>query len=468
MRSWTFFLVALAVGAAFFAGAMTLRNDYLFFAGYVVLQYIVLATAWNILGGYCGYVNFGTAAFFALGAYSSVALHKLGANIGRYASGPVADILQLVLPLSIPGMVLIGGLVSGIVGLGMGYLTLRLRGVFFAIATLAMAVVLQTLMINWDFVGGSRGAYVIRPAQVSLGPFTFGYIEYLFLIMLLLAVLSLTVARLIERSRLGYGFATIRDDELAAEATGVPTLRLKLIATTISGAFMGMAGAPLPYYLGYIEPGATFGLPYAVNSIAMPMIGGTTSWVGPLIGAILLASLQQIATVTINSAVNLLIVGVLLVAFVIAAPVGIVGLVRDFLRAAAPSRPTTRALSIIFIASYCFIVGILGIIFNLPGLQSQSALVAWLGVSALIVGSLLLASAYGLLKLQSWGPLVATIALISSIVFAATHIWLDRMSASVRWWAVAIAIAAAAIWYLQNKGVSLLYNRPLADRPVAA
>jgi len=468
MRSWTFFLVALAVGAAFFAGAMTLRNDYLFFAGYVVLQYIVLATAWNILGGYCGYVNFGTAAFFALGAYSSVALHKLGANIGRYASGPVADILQLVLPLSIPGMVLIGGLVSGIVGLGMGYLTLRLRGVFFAIATLAMAVVLQTLMINWDFVGGSRGAYVIRPAQVSLGPFTFGYIEYLFLIMLLLAVLSLTVARLIERSRLGYGFATIRDDELAAEATGVPTLRLKLIATTISGAFMGMAGAPLPYYLGYIEPGATFGLPYAVNSIAMPMIGGTTSWVGPLIGAILLASLQQIATVTINSAVNLLIVGVLLVAFVIAAPVGIVGLVRDFLRAAAPSRPTTRALSIIFIASYCFIVGILGIIFNLPGLQSQSALVAWLGVSALIVGSLLLASAYGLLKLQSWGPLVATIALISSIVFAATHIWLDRMSASVRWWAVAIAIAAAAIWYLQNKGVRLLYDRHLADRSVAA
>ena len=229
-------------------------------------------------------------------------------------------------------MVLVGGIVSGIVGLGMGYLTLRLRGVFFAIATLAMAVVLQTLMINWDFVGGSRGAYVIRTDKVSLGPFSLSYIEYLFLIMLLLAVLSLTVARLIERSRLGYGFATIRDDEMAAEATGVPTLRLKLIATTISGAFMGMAGAPLPYYLGYIEPAATFGLPYAVNSIAMPMIGGTTSWVGPLIGAILLGSLQQIATVTINSAVNLLIVGVLLVAFVIVAPIGIVGLVQEFLR----------------------------------------------------------------------------------------------------------------------------------------
>src|SRR5262249_55044760 len=149
----------------------------------------------------------------------------------------------------------------------------------------------------------------------------------LFLIMLLLAIIALSVARLIERSRLGYGFATIRDDELAAEAAGVPTLQLKLIATTISGALMGMAGAPYPYYIGYLEPARNFGLQYAVNSIAMPMIGGTTSWAGPLIGAVLLGTLQQIATVTISSAVNLLLVGVLLVVFVIIAPKGIIGLV---------------------------------------------------------------------------------------------------------------------------------------------
>jgi branched-chain amino acid transport system permease protein len=329
MRSWTFLLASLGVGLAFFLAALGVGNDYVFFAGYVVLQYVVLATAWNILGGYCGYVNFGTAAFFALGAYSSVALHKLGANIDKYASGVLADVLRLVLPMPVPLLVVMGGIVSGLVGLGMGYLTLRLRGVFFAIATLAMAVVLQTLMINWDFVGGSRGAYVIRPNTISFKLFTLSYVEYLFLIMLALAVVAIVVARLIEHSRLGFGFATIRDDEMAAEATGVPTLRLKLIATMISGAFMGMAGAPLPYYLGYIEPGATFGLPYAVNSIAMPMIGGTTTWVGPLIGAVLLGSLQQIATVTISSAVNLLIVGVLLVVFVIVAPNGIVGFVQE-------------------------------------------------------------------------------------------------------------------------------------------
>ena len=332
MKSLTFLAVALLVGAGVFGLALLARNEYVLFAGFVVLQYVVLATAWNILGGYCGYVNFGTAAFFAMGAYSTVALHKIGVNPGRYLSGTFAEFLMPLFPFSLPVLVIFGGLVSALVGYGMGYLTLRLRGVFFAIATLAMAVVLQTLVINWDFVGSSHETYIIRPDSVSFGLFTLSYIQYLFLIMLTLAVLALWAARQIERSRLGFGFATIRDDELAAEASGVPTLRLKLIATALSGGLMGMAGAPLPYYIGYIEPSAAFGLPYAVNSIAMPMIGGTTTWVGPLIGAILLGTLQQVATVTISSVVNLLIVGVLLVTFVVIAPKGIVGLIEDWRR----------------------------------------------------------------------------------------------------------------------------------------
>ncbi len=314
MNALKFSTVAIGVGLLVLAFAHWLKLDYFYFAGYTILQFIVLATAWNILGGYCGYVNFGSAAFFALGAYSSVFMHKL-------------------YPLPVPVLIVIGAVVSGVVGLGMGYLTLRLRGAFFAIATLALAVVLQTLVVNWDFVGGSRGAYIIRPETLEFAGFEINYIEYLFVLMLILAVIALTTARTIERSQLGFGFATIRDDEMAAEASGVPTLRLKLIATTLSGAFMGMAGAPFPYYIGYLQPASTFGLEYAVNSIAMPMIGGTTSWIGPLVGTILLGSLQQIATVTISSAVNLLIVGLLLVAFVIIAPNGLVGLVQERLRA---------------------------------------------------------------------------------------------------------------------------------------
>jgi branched-chain amino acid transport system permease protein len=232
-------------------------------------------------------------------------------------------------PLPIPVLIVLGAIVAGLIGLGMGYLTLRLRGAFFAIATLALAVVLQTLIVNWNYVGGARGAYVIRPESV---PLIGNYINYLFLIMLALAILAITIARAIERSQLGYGFATIRDDELAAEASGVPTLKLKLVATTLSGALMGMAGAPFPYYIGYLQPASAFALDYAVNSIAMPMIGGTSSWIGPLIGAILVATLQQWATVSISSELSLLIVGLLLVAFVIIAPNGIVGLVQDRLR----------------------------------------------------------------------------------------------------------------------------------------
>jgi branched-chain amino acid transport system permease protein len=305
MRTPVFILLGAVVAALVFAGARLVGNDYVFFAGYTVLQFIVLATAWNILGGYTGYVNFGTAAFFALGAYSTVFFHKF-------------------YPLPVPVLVVFGAAVSGLVGLGMGYLTLRLRGAFFAIATLALAVVLQTLVVNWNYVGGSRGAYVIRPAEDPV--LHLPYIQYLFLVMLVLALIAVVTARTIERSKLGYGFAAIRDDELAAETSGVPTLKLKLIATVISGALMGMAGAPFPYYIGYLQPASAFALEYAVNSIAMPMIGGTTTWFGPLMGAILLGTLQQVTTVTISSAVNLLIVGVLLVAFVIIAPNGLVGL----------------------------------------------------------------------------------------------------------------------------------------------
>jgi branched-chain amino acid transport system permease protein len=318
MRNANFWLAAALVGFGVLVGTRVFfTNEYFYFAAYVVLQYIVLSTAWNILG-YTGYVNFGTGAFFAVGAYSTVVLHKLPELLH--------DTWNLTIPsVPMPLMIVVGGAVSGVIGFATGYLTLRLRGVFFAIATLALAIVVQTLIVNWDYVGGSRGVYVIRPADAPL----FGtYIQYLYSLMIILSVIAVGIARSIERSRLGLGFAAIRDDEQAAEAAGVPTLRLKLIATTLSGGLMGMAGAPLPYYVTYLDPASSFNLSYAVNAVAMPVIGGTISWVGPVIGAILLGTIQQLATVTISSALNLLIVGLLLIGFVIIAPNGIVGLVR--------------------------------------------------------------------------------------------------------------------------------------------
>ena len=299
----------LLVGLAVVAGGLALAglqlNPYFYFAAYVILQYVVIATAWNILGGYAGYVNFGTPAFFALGAYTAIFLIE-------WVRAPL------------PVQIVAGGLVSALLGLGIGYLTLRLRGVFFSISTLALSIVVQTLVINWDFVGGAKGYTVIRPPGAPFG----SYVKYLFVVMLALAVVAVTIAWFIERSRTGRGLAALRDNEEAAECMGVPTLKLKLFATTISGFFLGVAGAPFPYYVTYVEPASAFDLNYAVNALAMPMIGGTTTWVGPVIGAVLLGTAQQVATVTISSELNLLIVGVVLVAFVILAPEGLVGLVR--------------------------------------------------------------------------------------------------------------------------------------------
>ncbi len=305
MSNRLFIAAALMVAFVIIAASRFIPNDYVFSAAYTVLQFIILATAWNILGGYTGYVNFGSAAFFATGAYSTVFLYKA---------------LQQP-PLIV--MIVIGTLAAGLLGLAVGYLTLRMRGVFFAIATLALAVVLYTFVVNWDYVGGARGAYILQPRVVPFGlP---RYIHLLYSAMVLMTALALIVARTIETSTLGRGLAAIRDDELAAECAGVPTLRLKLFSATVSGALMGMAGTTFPYYLSYVEPSAAFNLSYAVNSIAMPLIGGMMTWLGPVIGAVLLGTVQQVVQVTISSAWNLLIVGVLLVVFVTLAPNGIMG-----------------------------------------------------------------------------------------------------------------------------------------------
>jgi branched-chain amino acid transport system permease protein len=306
MRFWIGAAVVLAVLGIV---AATVQYEYFFFAGYTVLMFIVLATAWNILGGYAGYVNFGTPAFFGLGAYSAAVLYK-------------ATAAPLVAQMALAAVM------AGALGFGAGLLTLRLRGIFFAIATIAVTVIMETVFINWRYAGGATGLQLLRPPP--LAPFE-SYIKMLFVVMGMVAIGSVAIARYIERSWLGRGLRAIRDSEEAAEASGVPTLRLKLVACTISGALMGVAGAPMAMYLSYIEPASTFSLNYAIGALASPMIGGTAHWLGPVIGAAVLSTLQQIITVTISNEVNVLLVGVLLVVFVVAAPEGILGLVRKLL-----------------------------------------------------------------------------------------------------------------------------------------
>jgi branched-chain amino acid transport system permease protein len=273
-----------------------------------VIQFVVLATAWNILGGYAGYVNFGSSAFFGVGAYIAVMLIK--------AAG---------LPLGV--QILAAAAVGGTLGFGVGLLTLRLRGIFFSIATVAITIILETVVINWRYVGGATGIQILRPPVIE--PFE-SYTKMLLIVVVLLAIVAVAIARYIETSWLGRGLRAIRDNEEAAECAGVPTLKLKLIACTVSGALMSAAGAPLAMYQSFVEPASAFNLTYSVSALAMPIIGGTSHWIGPVIGAILLGTVQQVVTVTISSELNVLVVGVLLVLFVVAAPEGIVGLARRF------------------------------------------------------------------------------------------------------------------------------------------
>ncbi|HEX6110729.1 MAG TPA: branched-chain amino acid ABC transporter permease, partial [Geminicoccaceae bacterium] len=154
-----------ALALILFAGVLstkTFENEFFFFAGYAILQAMIMAVAWNILGGFTGYVNFGSAGFFAIGAYTSIALSK--------ALDP-----PMIMPL------VVAALIGGLVGFGTGYLTLRLRGVYFAIATLAMAIVFETFVNNWEYVGAATGAYILTPEAVF---FFDNYIEFLFALVL--------------------------------------------------------------------------------------------------------------------------------------------------------------------------------------------------------------------------------------------------------------------------------------------
>ena len=304
-KFWVSMTILLVVGFAF---TKLVDNEFYFFAIYVILQGLVMAVAWNILGGFTGYVNFGSAGFFAAGVYTSVALNK-------------------AFSLPLPVIIVVAGVICGLMGLAAGYLTLRLKGVYFAIATLAAALVIETVVNNWKYVGGAAGTYVLQPKESFIFD---NYIELLFFFMLFIVVVAMAVSRYLSSSRLGQGLAAIRDDETAAECMGVPTLRLKLISATVMGALMGVAGAPYPFFVTFVEPLSAFSLLIAVNAIAMPMIGGTAVWYGPVIGALLLGIVQETATVTISSELNLLIVGVMLVLFITLAPKGIVGLVQDY------------------------------------------------------------------------------------------------------------------------------------------
>src|SRR5437899_8748090 len=158
-------------------------NEYPFFAGYVILQFVVLSVAWSILGGYAGYVNFGTSAFFGVGVYTAVFLVKA---IGA--------------PLAV--QIAAAAIVGALLGFAVGLLTLRMQGIFFSIATIAVTIVIETSVTNWRYVGGAAGIQMQRPMVTE--PFN-NYVQMLFFVQALLVVLAVVISRYIQNSWIGRG-----------------------------------------------------------------------------------------------------------------------------------------------------------------------------------------------------------------------------------------------------------------------
>ena len=267
----------------------------------LVIMWSVIGMAWNLLGGYCGQVSFGHAAFFGLGAYTSGILYqKLGVSA------------WWGLPLSVV-VVSAGALV-------IGFICLRLRGPFFALATLSMGVILRVTAenLNW-LTEGDLGIMIRERTWVDK--------TWYFYIILLIAAGTYLVVKWIVGSKLGYYFVAIREDQDAAESLGINTTLYKTIALCLSAVLTGLAGAFYTSYMGYIDPKVVFALhDISIVAIMVVMVGGVATFGGPIVGAFIMVMLAEvIRTIPKLGAAHHTLFGILLIVIIIYVPNGIVG-----------------------------------------------------------------------------------------------------------------------------------------------
>lgn len=287
-------------------------NPYIMNVMIMILLYAYLGQSWNILGGYCGQLSFGHAAFLGIGAYTSTVLYiKLGLTpwIGMF----------------------IGGLLGMLAGIFISYVSFKysLKGIFFALVTLSFAEILRLIALNWWFIGGGMGI-LIPTKGTSFSDFQFiSKVPFYYLILVLL-ILILLITIYIERSRVGSYLFAIREDEDAAEALGVNTMKYKIIASAISSFFTALGGTFFAQLLLFIYPDTVFGVDLSMEILLRPMIGGVGTKLGPVFGAFLLGPVSEIARELFKgySGVYLMIYGLIIVFVVLFMPDGIMGWLR--------------------------------------------------------------------------------------------------------------------------------------------
>lgn len=301
-------LVTLAVAVAlwFFPllqVALDLPVFYLLFA-YSLFFWISQASSWNLFTGFSGYFSFGQGAFFGVGVYSVATLA-----------------VKRGWPL-FPSFVM-GAILASLLGLLIGLVVFRLRklrGEIFALMTLAVAFVLGALARVTPAIDGGQGVPV---NQVELPSFLGDFPTMIFRLGLLVATLAVVSAQLIQRSRLGWGLFAIRDDEDVAETLGVGTFRFKMAALGISTFLAGLSGAVHSLQIGYVTIEDVFNIRVPLFVILMSILGGTRHWMGPVLGAVVVYTLNDRLNRAGLVEVSDLIVGSLLILMIVAVKEGL-------------------------------------------------------------------------------------------------------------------------------------------------
>ncbi|MBU6468678.1 MAG: branched-chain amino acid ABC transporter permease [Betaproteobacteria bacterium] len=257
------------------------------------LMLATLAQGWNIIGGFAGYASFGNSIFFGLGSY-----------------GVAIAMVQWNLPFGV-GLA-VGVVFSVVFALAMGVPVLRLRGHYFAIATLALSQVMSAIFSNLDIAGRNIG--LVLPLLRS---------DTLFYeLSLALLIVATLIVFWLSRSRFGFGLIAIRENEDAAQSMGVNTTRYKVLAFTLAGILSSLAGGIHAYWITFIDPNSAFDLSLNVKMIIMAVFGGPGSVLGPVIGAALLSGVSELLSSTLSSVASLFF-GLVIVIAVILMPKGL-------------------------------------------------------------------------------------------------------------------------------------------------
>jgi len=277
-----------------------------------VIVWALFALSLNLLVGYTGLVSFGHAAYFGIGAYTSTLLFL------RLGVSPWLGMLA-------------GGVLAAAFGLAAGYLSFRygLRGPYFSLVTLAFAEMLRVIAVNTKAVGSSLGLVIPNrePAPVN---FVFaGKLSYYYVI-LAMAVGAVWITRRVARSKLGYSLLAIRENEDAAEASGVDALGMKLRAMAISSFLTALGGTFYAQYFAYIDPTITFGPSVSIQGLLQAIVGGAGTVLGPVVGAFVLTPMSELSRAAIRgrAGVDVMLYGIVLILVISFLPRGILGSLR--------------------------------------------------------------------------------------------------------------------------------------------